>query len=230
MDGPFQFKRSANQRIDVPLLGFQVEVGGVSLERIALRSTAVVFLLLAALVRAFLRNAVGDEVQHVEARQPLLLEQVERVRFVFAKHRGQDIAPIDHLLLGREGVNRRPLKYPFHSHRLLRLGFHSSREALDCLFQKLLEAFLQAREVRSAGTEDLSSLCVFEQGQQQVLEREVLVPHPLRLGDREPEASLQLFSDQRGGHQSSGSIETLNGNSFSRASFSTVFTFVSATS
>ncbi len=119
-----------------------------------------------------------------------MLQQVEGVRFVFPEHRRQHVAPVDHLLLGGKGVNRGALQHPLHPHRLLRFGFHTHRKLLHGLFQKLLQAFLQASDVRSAGIEDGAGLRIPKQRQQQMLESEVLVAHPLRFGDRQSKGRL----------------------------------------
>ena len=82
----------------LPLLRRLVEVGGVLLERAAAavavalgRSGAAVLLALAALLAARLGQAVGDEIDHVQARHVLHAEQIGRVGLLLAEDRDQHV-------------------------------------------------------------------------------------------------------------------------------------------
>ncbi len=120
--------------------------------------------------------------------------------FVFPEDRHQDVSAVDDLLLGRKRVDRGALQHPFNADRLLRVRFHSGGQPFDRLLQELLEALLEAPDVRAAGRQDLPRLSILEQCEEQVLEREVLVVHPLGVRERQSKARLQFLGYQGAGH------------------------------
>ncbi len=241
LDGAVELGLAADERVDAALGGLDVELGAVGLQRVALRARAVFVVagdaagaraLGGPFARPFLADAVGDEVEHVEAGEPLLLEEEERLRVGLAEERHQHVSGVDDLLLRRQRVRRGAVHDALEAHGGLGVGLDVVGEHLDRGGQELRQPRLQARGLDAAGLEDLEGAGVLQQAQHQVLEGEVLMTGLPRLGEREADGGLQFLGDDgRGQFQgSSGSMVRRSGNSFSSASWWTLLIFVSATS
>ena len=83
LDGAFQFVLAPDQGIDAPLAGLLVEVGGEVIQRGAAGGFAADLVLAAGGRRVFVVGHFGDPVRdvvdHVQAADVLLLEQVDRL-------------------------------------------------------------------------------------------------------------------------------------------------------
>ena len=98
-----------------------------------------------------LRDAVGDELQHVEARQALGPQQRDGVGIRLLEDRGDQVAGLDLLLLGAVGVLERVLDHAMEGERLLELA----AGALDILVPHGDGAFLLLRAARQQRTAHL---------------------------------------------------------------------------
>jgi hypothetical protein len=89
LDGAFHFERAADQRIDLAVLRELVEIGGVLVERTAAVGVAIRALAARLFLRRFffgdLREAMRDEIDHVEARDLGTIQQVHRVALLFTE-------------------------------------------------------------------------------------------------------------------------------------------------
>ena len=215
LDGALELLVAADERIDPALRGLVVEQGGVGGERIpgGARTLVVVvtgrhavrILLLALLLLlapAVLAQAVADVVEEVHPRHPLLLQEVERVALVLAEEGDEHVPGVDELLVRGEGVDGRAVQHALHADRLLRIALVVLRQALDRLLQELLQALGQALHAGAAGLQDLLAPLVGGEGEQHVLQGQVLVPQPLGSFQGATKALLQFLGDDGGGHVS----------------------------
>ena len=212
LNGPLQLALTADERVDAAGLRFGVQLGAVGLERVLRRARSFIvitargwrFALLAGLgALAVLLDAVRDVVEKIVPGDALFLDEEERLAVDLTEQRDQHVGRVHHFLLGRQRVVRRPLEHALDRHRLLRFRVGVFRQALDGLFDELLEPGLDALGLGAAGLEHLEGARVAHQPQQQVLERQVFVAQALGLGQREANGGLQFLGDDRRCHRSS---------------------------
>ena len=100
LDDALEFLVAADQRVDLALQRQRVEVDRVLLERpgLFLFAFGFHFPLGRRLLLRHLADAVRDEIHHVEAGDSLLLQEVNRVRILFAVDGDQHVGAIDFLL------------------------------------------------------------------------------------------------------------------------------------
>ena len=104
---------AANQRVDLAFLGELVQVLGELLQRrrflTALRTAALLafglVLGLGGLWRLALFDAVGNEIDHVQARHALLVQVVHGVRVFFAKDCHEHVGTVDLFLAVAGGLH-----------------------------------------------------------------------------------------------------------------------------
>src|SRR5512133_3368789 len=119
-----------------------------------------------------------------------------------------------------------PLEDPLERGGLLRIALELER--LDGPVEVLLDLLAQTLEVGAAGEEDLLRDPVVRQGEEEVLEGDVLVVAAARVRQGRLEGLLQLFRNRDHGY--SGSIVMRSGYSRSRARAVALAAFVSAIS
>ena len=107
-------------------------------------------------------------------------------------------------------------------------GSRSAADGLEGPGEVLVDLGPQPLEVGAAGEQDLLRDLVVGEGEQEVLERDVLVVAPAGVGERRLEGLLKLL--RNGDHAHSGSIVMRSGYSCSRASAVALAAFVSAIS
>ena len=200
-----EFCCATDQWIDTPCARLVIEVGSETLQRAGFSAFPGLLVLLAALdttgarVIRDLGNAVSDEIDHIDARDILLFQQVDGLAFLFAEQGHQHVGAGDLAFSRGLHVKHRALQHPLKTERWLglafavRLGYHRGR-GLDELGQ--LPA--QLSEVRAAGTQYPRRGLVVQQGQQQVLDRHELMaprPRPLEGG---VEVQLEILAQHRG--------------------------------
>jgi hypothetical protein len=185
LDGAADFRIAPDQRIDLAVLGFLVEVDAVRIQRIALLFRLVtalaVGLFLGATHRPRFRqarplgDAMADVIHRVVARHILLLQEIGGVALALGENsdehiRARHLFParrlhMDHRALddalkscGRLGVLRAI------GDQVFQLGFKISRHCP-----------LQLVEFDVAGAHHGGCVLVVDQGQQQMLERRIFV-------------------------------------------------------
>jgi hypothetical protein len=104
LDDPFELVLATDQRIDLAHLRQMVEVDGVSVERTGgLRIAVALFFRRLRLVRLLLRmlgDAVRDVIDHIQARDAALVQEINGVRLFFAEDGDQHVGSGDFLLAG----------------------------------------------------------------------------------------------------------------------------------
>ena len=180
LDGALDLGLAPDQRIDPALRRAAVEVRGVVLERAAgrlrprpprpRRRAAPV-----AAALAELREPVGDEIDDVEPGHVVQAEQIDGVGLLLAEDRDQHVLALDLLLAARLDVKDGALQHALESERRLHVLVALALEARRGLVDELLQLPAQAVQVGAAGLEDLRDGGNVQDGQQQVLDRHVLV-------------------------------------------------------
>jgi hypothetical protein len=156
------------------------------------RSASVCVFLFRGLLLGNLREAVRDVVGDVEPRDVLTVQQVHRVALLLAEDRHEDVGDADFLLAARLHVKQRPLQHSLETQRRLHLALFGFVDARGGLVDVFLDLLLELREIRATGTEDFANLRSIEDGEQQVLDREVLMTGFTRLVKRIVETVFKL--------------------------------------
>ncbi len=183
LDGALDLRFPADERVDQALLGALVEVGRELVERARLgRSRAC---LLGRLRLIFLtglqiqsRDAVGNEVHHIQPGDVVLVEQVGGVGILFAEDRDQHIGALDFLLAGRLHVVERPLQHALEADGRLGITPVIIIQQRHGLLHHLPQITGQCVEVGFAGAQHAQGRRIFEQRQQQVLDGQEFVTPP----------------------------------------------------
>ena len=128
-----------------------------------------------------LRQAVRDVVDDVEARDVLAIQQEHGVALLLAEDRDQHVGDADFLLAARLHVEHRPLQHALEAQRRLHLALLAFLQARRGLVDVFLELLLELAQIRAAGAQDLPHLGRVEDGEQQVLDRQVFVTRLTRL-------------------------------------------------
>ncbi len=185
LDGAVDLGLAADQRIDLALARLLVEVDAIGVERVALLLLLVaglaVVLLVGAAHRARFRHArplgdaVADVIDRVVARHVLLLQEIGGVALALGENRDQHIGA-GHLFAARRlHVNDGALDDALEAggglgilravgDQIVQLGFEIGDEAAAQLFQ-----------IHVAGPHHRRRILIFDQRQQQMLQRRVFV-------------------------------------------------------
>ena len=197
LDGALDLERAADQRIDLAVLGELVEVGGVLVERAAAIAVAIgsfaARLFLRRLLFGDLREAVRDEIDHVEARDLGAIQQVHRVALLLAEDRDEHVGDADFFLARGLHVEHGALQDALEAQRGLHLAVFVIRQPRRGAVEVLVERVLEPGQVRAAGAQDLAHLGGVEDGQQQVLDREELMASFTRLGEGVVQTEFELL-------------------------------------
>ena len=169
LDHALQLQVAADQRID--LAG---QCLGIKVQRVVVQGAALAcgfgirFGFRRGLLFADLRglvDAVGDVVHHVQARDIALVEEVHRVRFLFAKQRDQDVGAVDLLFVGRLHVQDGALDNALEADGWLGIGFSAAGQDWRVAVDEVGQRGAQFIDIRAAGTQHLSRRRVVEHGQ-----------------------------------------------------------------
>ena len=122
------FRGTPNQRIDPALARHLIQIAGVGLQRIAGGSALCSFFIHGLLlvtellgITLNLGNAVRDEVDDVDTRNLLLLEEKHSLTFLLAENRDQNICSAHLALAGALYVEYRALQHALKAQRWLGL-------------------------------------------------------------------------------------------------------------
>ncbi len=228
VDDALELGLAADQRIDLAGGCARDELGCVGLERIAVRAPA--FLVFAGRHRLppdepVLADAVRHEARDGESGDALLLQQMDGEALGLAEELDQDGGAVEGVLAGMLDLHRRALEHALECQGLDRRFGLRDRELLDFFLEVLLEVLLELFHVSAARGDDLCGFRIVQEREQDVLEREVLVPPPRRLVHGTRKRDSQFF-----GELHSGSVVTSRGYPESRARRMVVIAFDSATS
>ena len=146
------------------------------------RSLSRAGLFLGGLLLGDLRQAVRDEIDHVEARDLGAVQQVHRVALLLAEDGDEHVGDADFLLAGGLHVEHGALQYALEAQRRLHLAVFVVGQARRGAIEVFVERVLELVEVGAAGPQDLAHLGGVEDGEQQVLDRQELVTGLTRLG------------------------------------------------
>src|SRR6185312_1874191 len=195
LDGALDLELAADQRIDAAFLREPVQVGGEFLEGAAALGITLDFRLPFLFVGLFLRDlrqAVGDVVDHIEARHVLAVEEEHRVALLLAEYRDQDVADTDFFLAARLDVEHGPLQHALEAESRLHFALLALLYARRRLLDVILQLLLELGKVGAAGPEDLADSGRVEDRQQQMLDRQILVTRFPGLVERIVEAVFKL--------------------------------------
>jgi hypothetical protein len=187
LDRALHLELAADQRIDAAGPRLCVEVGGVLLQRARALAFALGFgrgLFALGPALAGLAEAVRDEIHDVEARDVLSPEQVDGVALLLAEDRHQHVDDADFLLAARLHMEHRALQHALEAERRLHLAVLADGELRRVVGDVLAQLGGQPFELRAAALERLAHARRIEQAEQQVLDRQELVPLRPRLAER----------------------------------------------
>jgi hypothetical protein len=121
---------------------------------------------------------VRDEIDHVETGHALLVQVVDGVRVLLAEDRHQHVRA-GHFLLavrGRLHVHDRALDHALEAERRLGIDLARARHGRGVVADEIRQGLAQIFDVDRARTQDFSGRRIVEQRQQQVFDRDELVP------------------------------------------------------
>jgi hypothetical protein len=184
-DNAVDFVLAADQRIDLAFGGGLVQVLRELVERAFL---GLAFAARCALFHAFrglggigllvLAHAVRDEIDHVQAGHALLVQVVDRMRVFFTEDGHQHIGARDFLLAvgSRLHVHDGALDHALETQRRLGIDLARAWHGGRVVTNKIGQGFAQIFNIDGACTQHFGGRRVVQQGQQQVLDRDELVP------------------------------------------------------
>ena len=213
VDRALEFGGAADERVDLALrrpgdqVGRETSQGILDRSALVVGGAAIVGLLVRAVARSHLSVrfgidaadaavAVRDVAQRIESGHALLLEQEDRLATRLAHHGDDDARCVDFGPLGTDRVEGGALEHPLDARRLLRRARHPRGKALERLAEEVLQALAQHLLVHAELVEHPLRTRVVEQGEQQVLERQVFMAALARLLDGLAERSLQVGGDR----------------------------------
>ncbi len=194
-----ELRLAADERVDLAVDGELVQVLREALERAAGLRLGRLGLALAFLARARrlrrLGDAVRDVVHHVQARDALLVEEVDGVGILLAVDGDQHVGAGHFLLPGRLHVKDRALDDALESERGLRVDLAGAGDGRGVLHHEVRKGFLQLVDLRRAGLQDFGRGRVVAQGEQQMLHGDELVALLAGLDEGHVQTDFQLLGN-----------------------------------
>jgi hypothetical protein len=138
---------------------------------------------------------VSEVVQDVELVHALGAEEVDGLRPLRLVHRGEHLGRVDFPLPGALRVQLGVLHDALEHGREHRLDVFVLGQGLELLVHEIVELLLQQFHVPAASGDDVRHLAVVEEREEEVLERDVLMPAPHGVGEGEFEGLLELPGD-----------------------------------
>jgi hypothetical protein len=185
LDGAVDLGIAADQRIDLSLAGFLVEIHAVGIEGIALLLGVIARLGVGLVLRTpywtglghagALGDAVTDVVHRIVARHVLLLQEVGGMALALGKDGDEHVGPGHLLAAGRLHVYDCPLDDTLEAGRGLGILVGIVHEVLKLAFEVGSKAAPQLVEINVACPHDRRRILVVQQRQQQMLEGGVFV-------------------------------------------------------
>ena len=209
LDGPLDLVFATDQGVDLAVLGRLVEIVGVLLQRrgffIALAALGALLAFIAGRVfgsfgsfrRVILANAVGDEIDHIQAGDALLMQVVHRVRVLFAKDGHQHVGTSHFLLAVAGGLHMHDgtLDHALEPQRRLRVHLFSTCHLGRVVLDEIGQRSTQIVNICRAGTQHLGRAGVVQQGQKQVLNGDEFMPLLTGLDKGHVQADFEFLSN-----------------------------------
>ncbi len=168
LDRAFDLVLATDQRIDLADAGLLVEIDRELAKRIALRLVAPLAFLLGGfggLARLRLMADLGDlvrnEVDDVEARDLLLVQEIHRVRVFLAEDRDQHIGTGHFRTTAGLHVIHGPLQHPLETERRLGIAGIAARQYRHGLGDDAADIGRELLEIGATGTQDTSRRRIF---------------------------------------------------------------------
>ena len=208
LDDAFDFVFATDQRIDAAFQGFGVEVGRVGFQwRFLLFGLGIGsrrFLARVFCSRRFFGDfgdAMRQIIDHVQPGHALLHEEIHRMRILFAVHGHQHVGAGHGVFAGAIGrhMHDGALDHTLEPQRRLRVDLAFAWEDGRVFDNEFAQVLTQQFDVGGAGTQDLDSRGVVQQGQQQVLYGDEFMSGGAGLHERHVQADFEFF----GNHASS---------------------------
>ncbi len=220
LDRALHFAFAADQRVDFAGRRLVVQIDAIGFERTT-RLFLFAAVLLGALVLALLglpfgprsrtgirrtpyRPALGaaaslgdamrDEVDRVEPRHVMALQEIDRVAFPFAEQRHQDVRARHLLAPRRLHVNVRPLEHALETGRRFRLVPHGGHQRTQVFVHIVGDRAAQIVDIDAAGAKHVQGVLVIQKRQQEMLQGGVFV---LALAGKQERAMQSLFKSLR---------------------------------
>jgi len=149
---------------------------------------------------------VGDEIDHVQTGDVLLIEQVDGLGVLLAEQGHQHIGAADLLLAGGLDMEDGPLQDALEAQRRLGLTVGIRRQQGRGLVDEGADLPAQPIRVQAAGAQHPGRRRVVQQRQQQVLHGHVLVVFAAGLFEGLVQREFELFA-KHGGLDLSGGLE-----------------------
>ena len=176
---------ASDHRIDLAVARLLVEVDAIGVERLALLLGVFGALGLGLLVDAAHRprlgdtrplgDAVADVVDGVIARHVLLLQEIRRMALAFGEDRDQHVGAGHLFATGRLHVDHRALDHALETGGRLGVIGAIRHQILEFGLKIIDEARAELVEIDATGAHDGGCIGVVDQGEQEMLERRVLV-------------------------------------------------------
>ncbi len=197
LDRPLDLGLAPDQRVDLAALGLLVEVDAIGVERVmaALLALLAALLFFSALDAARLGaagrlgDAMRDVVDRVEAGHVLLLQEVDGVALALGEHRDQYVGTGDLLATRGLHMDRSALQHALEARGRLCILAVIGDEVGQLVIDIGQHLAAQPVEIDAAGSQHRDRILVLGEGQQQMLERRILVTSLIRVG----ECAMQRF-------------------------------------
>ena len=206
LDRPVDLGVAADQRIDLAVLGFLVEVDAIGVERIALLFGLVAALGIGLLVGAAHRprlgqarplgDAVADIIDRVVARHVLLLQEIGGVAFALGEDRHQHVGAGDLLAAGGLHVDDRALDHALEAGGRLGILGAVGDQVFQFGFEIGDQTAAQLVEIDIAGPHHRRGVLIVDQRQQQVFQGRIFVVPLIGDGERPVERLLETARER----------------------------------
>ena len=230
LQGAFDFPAASDQGVDGARGGAFGEVAGVAPQEpgrgVAPGSGGSGAAAVAGFRAGRLRSAVRDDLQHVDARDALFLQEEGGVRVGLQQQPGQYVAGAGLLAFGAAHLQHHALQHAAHGAGHVQLVGGLTRHRLQVVAKERLQPRAQLLGFAAAGGDDRRAVVVVQQRVQQVFQGHELVTANLGLPKRRRHRQFNVAAE----HYGASRVEQRSGNSFLRASRCTCSTFISATS
>ena len=196
LDRALDLDRAPDQRIDAPGLRLRIEIGGVLLKRARALAVALAFagrrFVGLGLGIGAARQAVGNEMHHVQARDVLAAEQEHRVALLFTEYRHQHVDHADFLAAAGLHVEHRALQDALKTERRLHFALFALAHQRGVGLDMGAQLAGQLVGCGPAAAEHFAHLRRIEQRQQQLLDGQEFVAARTRLAERLVETEFKF--------------------------------------
>ena len=192
LDRALDLRLAPDQRVDLAAFGLLVQIDAIGVECVmaALLALLAALLLLGALhapglgAARRLGDAVRDVIDRIEPSHVLLLQEIDGVALALGEHRDKHVGAGDLLAPGGLDVDRGALQHALETCRRLRILAMAGDKVGQLVIDIGQHLAAQPVEIDAAGAQYRNRVLVFRQGEQQMLERRILMMPLIRMGQR----------------------------------------------